>query len=90
MEFSEAEQLLYLRVHKEAKAEFQKYAMGGSMMISRNLLAIMSLLSPLRAICSGGLLRERASAPTSGTSLCYSQPDGIVVFASATVLWSSA
>ena len=61
MEFSETEQRLYLRVHKEAKAEFQKYASGGGNVVARNLLAIMSLLSPLRAICSGGLLRERAS-----------------------------
>ena len=61
MEFTETEQRLYLRVHKEAKAEFHKYASGGGNMVARNLLAIMSLLSPLRAICSGGLLRERAS-----------------------------
>ncbi len=59
MEFSEAEQRLYLRVHKEAKAEFEKYTAQGINWVVRNLLSIMALLSPLRAICSGGVLRER-------------------------------
>ena len=55
------EQRLYLRVHKEAKAEFQKHVSYGSNHVARNLLAIMSLLGPLRAICSGGVLRERVT-----------------------------
>lgn len=59
VEFTEEEQRLYMRVHKDAKAEFNRYASLGPIYVARNLLAIMSLLSPLRAICSGGVLRER-------------------------------
>ena len=49
-----------MRVHKEAKAEFERYVMVGSSHVSHNLLAIMSLLGPLRRMCSGGALREQA------------------------------
>jgi SWI/SNF-related matrix-associated actin-dependent regulator of chromatin subfamily A3 len=62
VELSEAEQRLYLRVHKEAKAEFGKYTSLGTNWVVRNLLAIMSLLNPLRAICSGGVLREKVKS----------------------------
>lgn len=62
VEFSEAEREVYLRVHAEVKAEFERYVAGGSSHVSGNLLAIMSLLNPLRAICSGGALREEVGA----------------------------
>ena len=59
--FSEAEQGLYLRVHNEAKAEFHRYVSRGAHYVAKHLLSIMSLLSPLRAICSGGVLCDKAS-----------------------------
>lgn len=73
MDFSEAEQRLYLRVHKEAKAEFEKYTAQGMNWVVRNLLSIMALLSPLRAICSGGVLRERV-LPQVNSCTNYSAP----------------
>ncbi len=51
---------MYLRVHAAAKAEFQKYVQSGSHFVNCNLLAIMSLLNPLRALCSGGALAAQA------------------------------
>ena len=65
VEFSAAEREVYLRVHKEARAEFERYVAVGSSHVSSNLLAIMSLLNPLRLICSGGALREKVSFPPS-------------------------
>jgi hypothetical protein len=58
-------------VHKEAKAEFERYLAVGTSHVSRNLLAIMSLLGPLRAICSGGRLREKVSALPSPCPACF-------------------
>ena len=49
---------MYLKVHAEAKATFQKFLCNGSEYINRHLLAIMSLLGPLRRCCSGGALRD--------------------------------
>ncbi len=53
------EAALYRRVHREAKAEWLKHRAMGAYHVSKNLLAIMSLLQPLRRIASGGLLTAR-------------------------------
>ncbi len=50
---------MYLKVHAEASAAFEKYLKNGSQYINRHLLGIMSLLGPLRRCCSGGALRNR-------------------------------
>jgi SNF2 family DNA or RNA helicase len=68
----EAEAALYKRVHREAKSEWLKHRQLGAYHVSKNLLAIMSLLQPLRRICSGGLLTARdvrvgAPAPQTPT-----------------------
>ena len=58
--FSAPERAVYIRVHNDAKAEFEKHSQRGAQFVAKHLLAIMSLLNPLRAICSGGVLREKA------------------------------
>ena len=50
---------MYLKVHVEARAAFEKYRRYGNEYINRHLLSIMSLLGPLRRCCSGGALRAR-------------------------------
>ena len=50
---------MYLRVHKEAKAAFETFLRYGGTHVNKHLLAIMSLLGPLRRCCSGGALRQR-------------------------------
>ena len=57
--FSGAEAEVYLRVHKEANAAFKMFLRYGSAHVNKHLLAIMSLLGPLRRCCSGGALRQR-------------------------------
>ena len=53
--FSAPERDVYMRVHNDAKAEFEKHSQRGAQFVAKHLLAIMSLLNPLRAICSGGV-----------------------------------
>lgn len=62
MAFNEDEQRLYKRVHEEAKREFRQYLGMGGHYVATHLLSIMSLLNPLRAICSGGVLREKVNS----------------------------
>lgn len=57
VEFTQEERDQYLRMHREADLQFQRYRSAGAMRIGRYLLQIMALLGPLRLICSGGLLR---------------------------------
>ena len=54
---------MYLRVHAEARAAFEKFLRFGSEHISRLMLSVMSLLGPLRRCCSGGALRTRVRLP---------------------------
>ncbi|CAL5222943.1 g5380 [Coccomyxa viridis] len=56
--FSQQEAQVYLKVHADAKAAFEKFLRYGSQYINRHLLGIMSLLGPLRRCCSGGALRN--------------------------------
>ena len=66
--FSGAEAEVYLRVHKEAKAAFERFLCYGGAHVNKHLLAIMSLLGPLRRCCSGGALRPRVRCPELKTS----------------------
>lgn len=61
--FTQAEAEVYLRVHGEAKAKCENVMRYGSKHVNQNLLAIMSLLGPLRRCCSGGALRPRVRCP---------------------------
>ena len=54
--FSQQEAEVYLKVHAEAKAAFQRFLQYD---INRHMLSIMSLLGPLRSCCSGGALHNR-------------------------------
>lgn len=68
-----------MRVHREAKTEFERYVTVGSSHVSRHLLAIMSLLTPLRRICSGGTLREQAWHKALPCSACQDVDSGQVM-----------
>ena len=56
---------MYLGVHAEARAAFERFLRCGSEHINRHLLSIMSLLGPLRRCCSGGALQKWVCLPTS-------------------------
>jgi len=62
VEFAQEERNQYLRMHREADVQFQRYRSVGPARIGRYLLQIMALLGPLRLICSGGLLRPQVSS----------------------------
>lgn len=62
VEFTQEERNQYLRMHREADVQFQRYRSVGPARIGRYLLQIMALLGPLRLICSGGLLRPQVSS----------------------------
>ncbi|KAL4518653.1 hypothetical protein Ndes2437B_g00741 [Nannochloris sp. 'desiccata'] len=53
------EQAVYKRVYATAAEYFSRYERMGPRYVSKNLLHIMSLLLPMRRICSGGALAER-------------------------------
>ena len=59
MVLTETEQATYKRVHGIAAEYFSRYESRGPHCVSKNLLHIMSLLLPMRRICSGGALTER-------------------------------
>lgn len=54
---SASEREEYLRCHKEASIQYQRYRHGGLRVINRHLLQLIGLTHPLRLICSGGALR---------------------------------
>lgn len=64
VQFTKDEEQLYERAHRAARAQFDKAAGKGTEYVNRNLLAILSLLSPLRAICSGGRLHTEVNPGT--------------------------
>ena len=55
---------MYLKVHAEAKADFERFLRQGSLYINRHMLSVMSLLGPLRRCCSGGALRPMVGLVT--------------------------
>ncbi|KAK9824040.1 hypothetical protein WJX72_007212 [[Myrmecia] bisecta] len=57
--FTPAEQALYKAAHVKAKQQYQVFSSWGAAAVSKRLLQIMSLLQPLRRICSGGALSDR-------------------------------
>ena len=60
MALSDSERAEYLRCHKEASAQYQRYRHGGLKCINRHLLQLIGLTHPLRLICAGGALRLQA------------------------------
>ena len=48
-----------MKVHREARLVFDGFLKVGLKHVNGHMLAIMSLLGPLRRCCSGGELRER-------------------------------
>lgn len=50
---------MYMRVHKLAAEEYSAVKEEGPELVSRHLLQLMSLLEPLRRICSGGCLKDK-------------------------------
>ncbi|KAK9830036.1 hypothetical protein WJX72_009324 [[Myrmecia] bisecta] len=57
--FTAEEQTLYTDAHAKAKRQFDVFRSWGAPAISKRLLQIMSLLQPMRRICSGGALSEK-------------------------------
>ncbi|KAK9808795.1 hypothetical protein WJX72_003802 [[Myrmecia] bisecta] len=57
--FTREEQALYKAAHTKAKQQFQVFSSWGAAAVSSRLLQIMSLLQPLRRICSSGALSLR-------------------------------
>ncbi|KAG1670539.1 hypothetical protein FOA52_015404 [Chlamydomonas sp. UWO 241] len=53
------EQALYLEVHTEISRKWTSFRAAGQATVNKYQLTIMSLLGPLRRICSGGDLRPR-------------------------------
>lgn len=66
--FSQQEADMYMKVYEKARAKYQGILHFDAQHVSRHLLSIMSLLGPLRTMCSGGALRERVG-PLGFTSL---------------------
>ncbi len=59
VEFTAEERKAYAAAHKDAVAQFEQYRAQGATAVSQRLLAIMSLLLPLRRIASGGALTDK-------------------------------
>ena len=53
VEFTPEERQLYMRIHEASAKKYAAYRTGGPTMVSKRLFQIMSLLLPLRRICSG-------------------------------------
>ena len=70
MALSDSERAEYLRCHKEAFAQYQRYRHGGLNCINRHLLQLIGLTHPLRLICAGGALRPRARPQPSLNYVC--------------------
>ena len=56
---------MYERMHRQARAEYLRYAANGAGHVRQSLPGMLWLLAPLRRICAGGLVREWA-APRLG------------------------
>lgn len=65
-----SEQALYKRVHAAAKEQWKVVRAAGAHTVSRNLLQIMSLLLPMRRVCSGGNLTECDISVSAGRVIC--------------------
>ncbi|KAK9827580.1 hypothetical protein WJX81_000554 [Elliptochloris bilobata] len=57
VELTQRERGEYMRCYADANTQYQRYKTAGPSYVTRHLLQIMSLLNPLRLICSGGALR---------------------------------
>jgi len=70
------EQAAYQKVHKTSVAHFQVFESMGAHSVSRHLLQIMSLLLPMRRICSGGNLQARELRVSGPDTLSLSAGGG--------------
>ena len=65
---SASERAEFLRCHREASDQYQRYRHGGVECIKRHIMSLLGLLHPLRLLCSGGALRPvvRSQAANHG------------------------
>mmetsp|Transcript_50887 Transcript_50887/g.94823 ORF Transcript_50887/g.94823 Transcript_50887/m.94823 type:complete len:919 (+) Transcript_50887:66-2822(+) len=73
VELTLEERAVYAKIHKEAASEFQKVAVRGERIVITSIFQIMSLLLPLRRLCSGGRLPSRD--PHFQPIICNDQED---------------
>ena len=76
---SALEQAEYLRCHKAASDQYQRYRHAGVQCINRHILALVGLLHPLRLICSGGALRPMARSQPAVYELLGSRVQGSIM-----------
>eukprot|EP00955_Chlamydomonas_euryale_P004654 49837-Chlamydomonas_euryale.AAC.2 len=76
IELSREERELYMRVHAEVSRKWTTFRAAGPSVVNKYQMTIMSLLGPLRRICSGGNLRERDVKVWDGRGACGAGGEG--------------
>ena len=68
VDLSPAERLTYAHVEAEMRSRWRLLAAGGPAVVAKNVLLAMSLLEPLRRLCSGGEVAVKDMAARMGQS----------------------